>query len=265
MIYAIHGIVQNYSQENFCHRNLLDAHQFEELIATRPEKFVNLTEALAGNGDAITIDDASYAAYDAALILRKHDHAVTLFINPYNIVNRSNYWFHQLNYILENLSPPFIDFNEKRYNLSTYKEKLQFRTELKLAISNLHNEQEKYEIITKLFAQSSNIITLPLYLNILTHDAIVELFNAGVDIQNHGWTHRELKDATMEEMSDQLYAGKKWIESILGYAPNFFCAPFGAALPPANLSDFDCWFALSSKFPLGFIGNKIYNRLTLGF
>ena len=80
-MFCIHGIAPVVDRERFLHRNLLPAAALEAYLAGAAP-FVTIAEALAGRGNALTIDDATRAGADAALMARAAGHEVTLFVNP---------------------------------------------------------------------------------------------------------------------------------------------------------------------------------------
>lgn len=263
MIYTTHGVVDNYNSEKFCHKNFLDTNQFVNYLRRREKKYVSLKMALDGHDDAFTIDDSTYAAYQAAKLLISNNHQVTLFVNPYYIENKIDYWFLKLNYLLDHSLIKFIKYKDVEYPLYTYKEKLIFRKKLKADISGLPTEEERQYILGGLFKIPVKNLKLPFYLKTITETDLLELYKLGVDIQNHGWTHRELEKVEEIAIEEEIKYGKKWIKDKLNHNANFYCVPFGNAFPSFDSSSFTCWFLLNGFLKPGFNGKKIYNRLTL--
>lgn len=284
MIYASHGVVENYSSEQFCHRNLLDKAKFEHYLKHRKEKFVNLGEALLGNGDAFTIDDATCGAFLAAELLNYYEHEVTLFINPYHVEHKLPYWFLILNYILDYKVPDSICYQRENYSLKTYKNKKEFRKVLKNELSHWAGECERRHFLQEFFGIDLNTIELPSYLNTLNENQIVQLHEMGIDIQNHGWTHRQLLNCSLGEVQNEVLKGQNWIEKKIQKTASFYAVPFGDCRPPQTTVTLpaEAWFLLDGSMPSGFVMKentepenlKVYNRLdfdndffeeTLGF
>src|SRR5215208_1735542 len=112
-ILAMHGVVEGMSTARFCHRNLLDRSEFVHHLTERPP-YLSIAAALAGEGRAITIDDATFAAADAALLAREFGHSVMIFINPYNVLTGTVYFFGILNVLLDRLKPPLSNLSRRR-------------------------------------------------------------------------------------------------------------------------------------------------------
>ena len=75
-VYAMHGIFSEGDAKAFQNRCLIREDKFEQLLSSLPFKFVSLDDAVAGRGEALTVDDATNAAYRAAKLARQHGHAV---------------------------------------------------------------------------------------------------------------------------------------------------------------------------------------------
>src|SRR5580692_10214010 len=101
MIFTMHGVVALQSSPSLSQRWLLDADEFDSFVSRR-KVFEPLDRALRDEADALTIDDATQAAYHAAMIARRHGHAVTLFINSRNVHDMTPYYLHVLSAILDN-------------------------------------------------------------------------------------------------------------------------------------------------------------------
>jgi len=261
MIYASHGITDNFSPDKFCHKFLLDRKSFESYIKCKQEKYVTIEKALAGKGEAFTIDDATVASYDAAKLLRNYGHEVTWFINPFYIENRIDYWFLKLNVLLDISSHKKVILKNKEYLLSTKQEKLHFRNEFKIAIAGLPTEEERQKILAKIFDINLEDIVLPNYLKTVTKSDILELHQLGVNIQNHGWTHRQLKNADEIDIQKEILLGKEWFSKNFQYETNFYAVPFGSCFPSDSLQNIAYWLLLEGSIAPGPHNSKVFNRI----
>lgn len=264
MIYCSHGIVKDHCINKHCHKYFLDLEKFEKYIRNRKEKYVSLNEAINGKGDAFTIDDSTYAALKAAKLLVKYNHKVTLFINPYYIVNNITYWCIIINYILDTNKLSELELRGKSYQCNSYTEQVVFISKLKEYVSSIPEESDRIAYISKVFnLDLSDIVDkMPDYLKTITEDDIVSALQDGVDIQNHGWSHRQLKYASLEEINREIFCGKNWLLEKFNIDSRYYAVPFGERSPPINynFSDIDCWFLLLYNKAIGFNGSKIYNR-----
>ena len=259
-IYASHGIVNDFSSDKFCHKFLLDWKNFEDYIKHKKNKYVTLEEALDNKGDAFTIDDATRASYDAAKLLRNYGHEVTLFINPFYIENQIDYWLFKMNALLDLSSCNRATLKDKEHILSNNQEKLLFRNKVKMAIAGFPMEEERQHILGEIFHTSIEAINVPFHLKTITQSDVLELFQLGVNIQNHGWTHRQLKNASKDDIKNEIILGKEWISKKLQYEPHFYAVPYGSFFPSDDLLDIAFWFLLEGSCTPGFKNEKTYNR-----
>src|SRR5437016_674086 len=105
-VYALHGSAPAASPDLFVYRNICDRERLSRWLSALPP-LVPLCDALAGRGSALTIDDATYAAADSALLARELGHEATLFVNPSNIAERTNYSWLVINALLDSLEEDF--------------------------------------------------------------------------------------------------------------------------------------------------------------
>lgn len=260
MIYVSHGVVGNHSSGLFCHQFLLDRKNFEFYIKHKPNKYVTIENALDGKGEAFTIDDATYSSYDAAKILKKYGHEVTFFINPFYIENQVDYWFLKLNFFLDTVSQSKVNLDNKEFLLSAYQNKLTFRNELKAIVAGLPTEEERQQVLKTILKINIDKIKIPFYLKTISETDVLDLHRLGVNIQNHGWTHRQLKDAKEDDIKREIMLGKEWINKKLQYDPGFYAVPFGDCTPTNNLQNFTYWFLSKKSIALGSVSKKVYNR-----
>jgi hypothetical protein len=92
LIYVTHGALSNWSSQRISHALMLPEANFETHLRQRTEKYVTISQALMGCGDALTIDDASYAGFRAASLARCYGHSVTWFINGMNVEQNLQYF-----------------------------------------------------------------------------------------------------------------------------------------------------------------------------
>ncbi|MBS0186231.1 MAG: polysaccharide deacetylase family protein [Proteobacteria bacterium] len=266
MIYAIHGVVQNFSQKKFCHRDFLDYNLFKTHLRTRKKKYVSLEKALENKGDALTIDDSLLGALEAAILCRNFGHDVSLFINPFYIEERILYWFCLLNIFLDHAPSIKIIWENEEYLLNSFEEKIKFRIKIKNKIAKLPTEEERQTFL-KLFSKDffDCHFQIPSHLDLLTIDDLRNARNLGIEIHNHGWTHRQLTEVSHIELDEEILKAKKWFQNKLYINTDFYAVPFGKDLPSDkyNFDNFRIWFLTYYQLHYGKIGPKIYNRAPL--
>ena len=264
-IFATHGIVDGYDASRYTHRNLIDTDDYRTTLQRRPS-FVPLAEALAGNGAALTIDDATVAAARAALLARDLGHAVTLFINPWQIEDGQPSWFSCLNIWLDSVELKAFRWNKRDYDLSIHADKVAFRTEVKGAMRT-HNSQEQ---TTELIDQIEILLDVhgyevPDHLRCLTVDDLAILQAKGVDIQNHSWTHLDPAALGSVRFAEEYWLAKNWLRETLGIDSQFFASAYGEYLPhPDFLRDTETvCLLLHNQIRPGRLTDNLVNRHVL--
>lgn len=263
MIYASHGLVKKRSFNKICHMHLLDYQLFEKHLESKKERYVSIEESIHERGDAFTIDDSIYAAMDAALLLRKYGHNVSLFINAYYIENNINYWFVVLNCLMDLYENMEISLCGETYRFSNLKEKLAIRTIIKNTLSLLDTEEDRYSHLNKIFEIDARNYEVPRYLRTITKSDLLYLISKGVDIENHGWTHKQFACQSMNLIDSEIIKNKAWIRENLQIDSRYYAVPYGERFPPNNynIAHLRYWLTLLRSESPGSIGNRIYNRL----
>lgn len=233
MIYAMHGIVQDRKPNLFGHRIFLDYDTFESYLSSRT-RFVDLQAALAGKGDALTIDDATSAAADAARLAISKGHQVTLFVNGFNVKNEYPYCFAQVNRLLDQTQVRSVMFRGAKYAVTTFEEKRVFRKHLKRTYRYLKSYKEESTFIDELarslaVAQSTFLSNDPLT---LSQVSLEELCNLGVDLGNHGWHHVDPKYLQPDAFHHHFFDNYKWLKNAFEVDSRVYAVPYGETVPP---------------------------------
>lgn len=263
-IYTTHGIVEQASPIKFIHRNLLDRNLFERFLINCNSKFNKLQDVIKFGGSALTIDDSTKAAGDAAILARTLGHEITLFVNPENIIRQIYYPLSQLNFILDNIEKELLFDDIKLEDLSISSKKI-FRKEFKGRLNQFNNYIDSSNYI-KLFADQVNICIdeLPHFLHPLTFDDLLALLDYGVNIQNHGWSHLHYANLKKGAVYENISRGRQWFKQNLEIDTQYFAVPFGDVYPTKESEGlYDMWFLLQSNIETGCLGNKIFNRQKL--
>jgi glycosyltransferase involved in cell wall biosynthesis len=264
-VYAMHGAVERPATDSFVDRNMLDRETFARFLAKRPLKFGSLEQAIDGASDALTIDDATNAAFDAALLARESGHGVVVFLNPFNLDNGAPYWFCLLDVVLSRTSSASYRFEGHDIALSHPAGKKRLHSAIKSRICALPTEETQRTAILEL-AESLGVrdLELPTALASMSRRAVEQLVAAGVRIENHGWTHRHPDSGPPEAMWRDIARGQSWLRQHLGIHSRAYAVPFGESPPPAGMPEHlvDMWYLARSQ-PIGRVGEHIFNRSTL--
>lgn len=265
IIDTAHGAVAGASRAHFVHRNLLDLDRLEAFLRARARPYVPLEACLRGEGDAFTLDDSTVAAAVAARLARQLGHAVTLFINGWNIEQAKPYFFSRLNVALDNACARPVIFRGISHDLRSAPGKQRFRAFVKSRLARMGVEADRQDLVTevgRLLGVSD--LSVPDYLKPLAVAELKALAGDGVDIQNHGWTHVQIGALPLAAHAADIRAGRDWLELQLGTDAGLFAVPNGDGLPPApGFGSCRAWFLLDARRPAGPCGPGLINRRTL--
>jgi hypothetical protein len=265
-VYVIHGVVDHPEPDSFLDRNMLDGGAFDRYLAQRPFRFTTLEQALAGEGDALTIDDSISAGAAAALLARRHGHEVTLFLNSSNIQAGSPYWFSLLNLALDRTRLRTFGLGKRIFALDCLAEKQQFRRAVKRVVCRLPDEDNQVAYVRGLTADLGvPEESVPVPLRPLTPGDVSQLVGAGVRVENHGWTHTHPLGMQPRGLWADVKRGQSWLEEKTGVRIRLYAVPFGESLPPEEPPPglFDTWFLADARLFPGPIGRRIVNRKVL--
>jgi peptidoglycan/xylan/chitin deacetylase (PgdA/CDA1 family) len=97
----------------------------------------------------------------------------------------------------------------------------------------------------------------------LTRAELRPLLDAGVDLQNHGWSHSHHANLTPTESAREVREGREWFRRELGIDTPWFAVPFGDSRPHDIGVDCEVWLALNDAWPAGWLSPSVFNRRAL--
>lgn len=265
-VWIVHGVVQNADPEAFGHRNLIDSERFRRFLQGRASQFTDLDVALAGHGEALTVDDATTAAADAAELCRDYGHAVTLFVNGRNVAYQQPYWFALLNALVDGCVGGSMLLGGESFPVDTQAARQRFRRAAKRAALALPCEAARETWMCEL-GRSAGIEPLasPPPLATLSLARLHRLQALGVRIESHGWTHGDVAAMSLQELGEELHQNAAWLRETLAVVATHYAVPFGAARPPPALPGalYGWWYLVDESLPAGRLDDRLVNRMTL--
>lgn len=261
MIYVGHGVLEAADKPRFLDRYMLDRSSFAAHLEERRSLYIQIESAVCGNGDALTVDDATVAGADMAMLARELGHEVTLFVNPGQIATADTYWFHRLTLLVDGLGSR-VPFDDGEFDCASIAGKVRLRRALKRRLLSIPGESERIraiaEIGTCLGAQPTG---LPEHLRTLTLPELEALRSAGVRLANHGWHHPHYDSLGHDERLDQIRQGREWLNDFhSGSGDGVFACPFGDHDPDDDLLTLaGLWLSANARTPPG-LRKGVYNR-----
>lgn len=228
-VYNLHNVVTPYDERLHTHRNCIDYESFDRFLGANRDRFCRLqTVVRASNGEALTIDDATSGAYDAAMLCEVNKVYVTLFVNPYYIANRQNYYMHYLSCLLDLVSDEHFRYHAYNVDMKNRKHVKMLRNAIKQELLGIAHENDRLKKLEELFGRKVADVKLPDHLRTMSFEQL-QLLNRFkyVDIEYHGWTHTSTLAMSVEDIQTEYQLAKSWFASHLQKDISFFALPFG--------------------------------------
>ena len=190
MIFVSHGVVSPYSSDRISHGLCLPISRAALHLQLRREKYVPLAQAIVGQGDALTVDDATYAGLELVLLARRYGHAVSWFVNGSHVEHKIQYFPFQISCMLDETRLTECTFDGTAWNLDIKASRRAFRAHIKKMYMAMRSQDEITNLIDRLAQCLRSESTSPeRALRTVTAAELARAVLAGVDLQNHGWSH----------------------------------------------------------------------------
>ena len=198
--------------------------------------FINGQTKLPPNPCLITFDDGYLDCLEHALpLLNKHDLQATFFISTEYVDKRKVYWWDRVSYGLTHTKVPHFDMtipDGARYECGS--KKAQTKSKL-LRIIKDTNHLDLNAFLDELFEKlevpwDSRLEQKLADQLVMTWGQVLEMKNAGMDIQSHTVTHRVLNTLKPEDLEHELKDSKFLLESNLNTEINAIAYPVGRAI-----------------------------------
>ena len=266
MIYNIHNIVTCYDPTRMAHRNCIDYTKFYHYLR-HCNNFDDIDSIFEhGDGNVLTIDDATMGAFDAAMLCDRFRKYATFFINPYYIEKGKTYYMHYLSLMIDSVQNKQILYQGEEFDLANKKKKKEFRKKIKLDLCAINDEEERIAYIEEAFQKSTSELIVPYHLQTMSLKHLRNIADSKyIRIEYHGWTHTALQSMNEEQLLSDIEKSRSWLKDTLRKDFNYFCIPFG--WNDDKLSNLSCHFKgilLEDKnLPVNYRQGNIANRLPL--
>jgi len=236
-------------------RDVFTAH-----IEQSDKKYLGV-ESCGPDDCALTVDDSTIAGAEACLIARQSGHEVTLFLNPYQIITQTPYFFTILNLAIDNLAERGGGSDPNCSWRSPWLRNLRSQTRSRLMrLSDAALESELHKFLSEWDLEMPNV---PQEHRPLDMVMLARLVAAGVQIGNHGWSHTDISSLSERDLWDDISQAREWLRDATGQQVNLYAVPFGLATPPGTVLrrlDGLCLLADAGR-PPGELTPKVVNRV----
>ena len=210
--------------------------------------------ALAREGDALTIDDATGAGREAAAIARECGHEVTLFVNPENVLAGSTYSFAWLCLAIDRARIVAGSWRGCPFALRDSRGPAGAAPAGEAGTRGVAGrggpERLGGELAEALQVEDRSI---PEFFQTVDEAALRALARQGVRIGNHGWTHAAIPALPPAAVRAEIVRARRWIEENFAVEAGAYAVPYGKSLPPFPLAAEVCthWLLHDNALPPG--------------
>jgi peptidoglycan/xylan/chitin deacetylase (PgdA/CDA1 family) len=237
MIFVTHGVISPYSRERISHALCLPTSRAALHLRLRHTKYVSVVDAIVGKGDALTIDDATQAGLELAFLARRYGHAVTWFVNGHHVENRIEYFPFQISCMLDDTRETGCRFDGDTWNLDTTGGRRTFRRHIKQLYMQMRKQHEITDLIDRLADSLHTDSTNPeSSLRTVGTSALAQAVLAGVDLQNHGWSHLNPQMFSDKERADDVKQNDEYLAQFRRANTPVFAPPFGQPVILSSLA-----------------------------
>lgn len=259
-VHTFHGVLDDWSPSRRLDRLYVSRAAFIAALDALPSRYVP-AEACEPDQLALTIDDSTMAAAEAALLARERGHEVMLFINPYQIITQRPYFFTVLNLAIDQIAERERQADPKASWRSPHL--LTLRQDTRAVLSILDGEALDAALAAFLAHWQIEVREIPDPSRPIDLPTLSRLVDAGVQIGNHGWSHVEIAVMTPEQLLDDVQRTRRWLMDTTGQPIDTYAVPYGHTVPPPEVLSAlgAACMLVDSKRPLGQLAPGLINRL----
>jgi hypothetical protein len=228
VIYVTHGIAPHWSSARISHALLVPEPWFVMHLQQRSSKYVSLARALAGEGDALTIDDATFGAFWAAMLAQSQGHEVSWFVNGIHVDCSLTYFPFQLSCMIDAVLREECVFDGQTWDLRGRSG----RRTLRLYLKQRYMRMGRQESVAHLLQSVARSLDVDLNcmedsLRTVTSAELTAAVAAGIELQNHGWSHLNPLLLSADEYETDAALNEDYLSQFRKAATRAYAPPFG--------------------------------------
>ncbi|WP_373424741.1 polysaccharide deacetylase family protein [Sphingomonas sp. SORGH_AS_0950] len=161
------------------------------------------------------------------MIARELGHAITLFVNPSQVISGNDYWFSRFDALVDGRTVRRCNFQGVAYQLDHKEELRTFRFAVRPQLL-VATEAEAQWLLDEVEAVlGAGEAQTGEHARSLSRDEFDQLCEAGVRIGNHGWDHQCISALNAEQQRDSIIAAGDWLRSTSKQPVRDYAVPFG--------------------------------------
>ena len=227
MIFATHGILKHKNAERISHSPFMDEGMFLHHLRHRASPYVPLEDALVGRGDALTVDDATRAGFEAVILARDLGHSVSWCVNGGHVQARLPYFAYQLSAMLDDCALERCEFDGRTWKLDTIASRRSLRAHLKKRYMKMASRQQTAALVDDLSQALGVDSTTELTLQTVGPEEVAYAASLGVALENHGWSHVNPGALPTGQLRSELALNAAWLQTLRAEVLPTYVPPFG--------------------------------------
>ncbi len=223
-VHLLHGVVNEKSRDLQVHRLYTGREALKAFLRARPQPYGTLSDPHA---DVLTVDDATVAGAEACLAAMELGHHVVFFVNPSNVVRQIPYFFSLLDLFIDRRAVDHATFEGSQFELLTKAQRRAFRIAVRTRLMGLEQDEAGERVNAVGLRLGASAAELPRHMAPISVKMLRTLVDAGVQVENHGWDHKEIGAMNLAEFKTHVKSAADWFASVLGSPPSLYAPPFG--------------------------------------
>jgi hypothetical protein len=258
----LHGIVDHWVADSSTDRLYVSRASFEGHLKRRPAAYSTWGDSEPAGDDILMVDDATRAGAEACRLARDLGHEVIFFINPYQVVAGRPYFFSVLDVFIEERSASSVTYCGRSYDLTQRTGVRELRKAVKVDLMHRSAPEAEADVATLGGLLGVTSVSLPAHLHPVSANELRGLRQRGVRIENHGWSHVEIRNMDDIQFREHIELGRRWLREELDVESRLYAVPFGLTeLTAAQESIVAASYFLGNPdLPRGRIGTHCWNR-----
>ncbi len=261
-IHVFHGVLADWNVDSRHDRLYVPATAFAEYLDGLTGRYVP-AETCGPDDVALTIDDSTMAAAEAALLARERGHDVTVFLNPHQIITQAPYFFSILGVAIDLLvkrartTDPAASWRSPRF--------LDLRQSTRAQLAVLDGPALEGAVRAFLERWDLDWPAVPAGARPIDRETLAKLTAAGVRIGNHGWSHADIASMSPDQLWSDIARAQDWLTEVSGQDIASYAVPFGLVEPPPEILarlPGTCMLVDGTR-PAGRLGPRLVNRIDI--
>lgn len=262
-VYLLHGVVDDWTAQKQTHFNYAPADRFQAHLNEKATPYATW-DPNRPDADVLTIDDATSGGAVACMLARALGHHVIFFVNAFQVATAQPYVISVLDAVIDARTVSSVEYAEQTFTLTDMRGVRAFRTRVKqqLMAEDYERALSTVRHVSRLLASPD--VGVPPHALPVSLGELRQLRDSGVQIENHGWSHLDIRTLSPSLLAQDLVRSREWLRDELSIDSRLYAVPFGLTDVPARcLSVIDEYFLADASRPLGRGDAKCWNRADL--